>query len=76
MPKGGDLHHHFSGAVYAETFFDTAVDHHFLLDTSALVVYPPGSSIGGIRSIVPFDSMRAGKRAYFKDRLVRLWSVK
>ena len=22
MPKGGDLHHHFSGAVYAETFID------------------------------------------------------
>ncbi|HAA14455.1 MAG TPA: adenosine deaminase [Cytophagales bacterium] len=24
MPKGGDLHHHFSGSVYAETFFEIA----------------------------------------------------
>ena len=22
MPKGGDLHHHYSGAIYAETFLD------------------------------------------------------
>lgn len=22
MPKGGDLHHHYSGSVYAETYFD------------------------------------------------------
>lgn len=22
MPKGGDLHHHYSGSVYAETYAD------------------------------------------------------
>lgn len=76
MPKGGDLHHHFSGSVYAETFFDTAVGKHYLLDTTALIVYPPGSATGGVKSIVSFDSMSSGKRAYFKDRLIRLWSVK
>jgi adenosine deaminase len=76
MPKGGDLHHHFSGAVYAETFFDTAVGKHYSLDTTALVVYPPGAPTGGVKSIVRFDSMSIGKRSYFKDRLIRLWSVK
>ncbi|MBS1904289.1 MAG: adenosine deaminase [Bacteroidetes bacterium] len=76
MPKGGDLHHHFSGAIYAETFFDTAAHKHYSLDTSALVIYPPGMQPSGVRSVVSFDSMSVGKRSYFKDRLIRLWSVK
>jgi hypothetical protein len=76
MPKGGDLHHHFSGAIYAETMFDTAVRKHYVLDTSALLIYIPGMQPSGVRSVVAFDSMSAGKRSYFKDRLIRLWSAK
>ena len=31
MPKGGDLHHHYSGALYAETFLDwVAKDGHWI----------------------------------------------
>ena len=26
MPKGGDLHHHYSGSVYAETYLEYVVD--------------------------------------------------
>ena len=26
MPKGGDLHHHLTGAVYAESYIDYAVE--------------------------------------------------
>lgn len=36
MPKGGDLHHHFSGSVYPETFFRAAVRHNVYLHPASL----------------------------------------
>ena len=36
MPKGGDLHMHLSGAVYAETFLDEAVEDGLCVDPAAL----------------------------------------
>lgn len=41
MPKGGDLHNHLSGAVYAENFLRAAVENHFCVDKSALAITPP-----------------------------------
>ena len=35
MPKGGDIHHHFSGAIYAETYLDwVQEDGHFIHSTT------------------------------------------
>lgn len=36
MPKGGDLHSHLSGAIYAETFIDLAARSNLCLDTQTL----------------------------------------
>ena len=36
MPKGGDLHQHLSGAVYAETFITLAAKDNLCIDTDAL----------------------------------------
>ncbi len=36
MPKGGDLHMHLSGAVYAETFLDEAAEDGLCVDPAAL----------------------------------------
>lgn len=36
MPKGGDLHMHLSGAVYAETFLQDAVQDNLCVDTTTL----------------------------------------
>src|SRR5262245_24567115 len=47
MPKGGDLHSHLSGAVYAETFLREAAEDNLCVDpASGSVVRPPptGSS--------------------------------
>jgi hypothetical protein len=42
MPKGGDLHNHLSGAVYAESFIRWAVQDGLCVDTStATLVSPP-----------------------------------
>jgi len=36
MPKGGDLHNHLSGAVYAESFIDYAAEDGLCVDLAAL----------------------------------------
>jgi adenosine deaminase len=41
MPKGGDLHNHLSGAVYAETFLKAAADDHDCIDKVALAIVAP-----------------------------------
>jgi adenosine deaminase/adenosine deaminase CECR1 len=38
MPKGGDLHHHYSGSVYAETFLQHAIAEDFYVNTETLRV--------------------------------------
>lgn len=40
MPKGGDLHMHLSGAVYAETFLQNAADDNLCADPVKLVLLP------------------------------------
>ena len=40
MPKGGDLHMHLSGAVYAETFIEDAAEDHLCVDPVKLVLLP------------------------------------
>ena len=38
MPKGGDLHNHLSGAVYAETFLDLARRDGMCFDATRAIV--------------------------------------
>jgi adenosine deaminase len=41
MPKGGDLHHHLTGAVYAESYIDYAVEDGLCIDRIAATLSPP-----------------------------------
>src|SRR5581483_3535783 len=42
MPKGGDLHNHLSGAVYAESFIDFAAEDGLCVDrTTSILIAPP-----------------------------------
>jgi hypothetical protein len=42
MPKGGDLHNHLSGAIYAESFIDFAVEDGLCVDrTTSILIAPP-----------------------------------
>ena len=38
MPKGGDLHHHYSGSIYAEPILNYAITENFYLNTETMVV--------------------------------------
>ncbi len=40
MPKGGDLHNHLAGAVYAENFLREAAEDHLCIDRTALAIIP------------------------------------
>ena len=41
MPKGGDLHHHLTGAVYAESYIDYAVADGLCIDRVVVTLSPP-----------------------------------
>jgi len=67
MPLGGDLHHHLSGSVYAETFLALATElGGFCIDPDQLSL---SSSCGG--DTVPIPS--SDEALY--DELIRAWSM-
>jgi adenosine deaminase len=41
LPKGGDLHHHLTGAVYAESYIDYAVEDGLCIDRVVVTLSPP-----------------------------------
>ncbi|MBV1857743.1 MAG: hypothetical protein KUG77_04965 [Nannocystaceae bacterium] len=68
MPLGGDLHHHLSGSVYAETYLGwAAADGDYCIATSGL-----GLSLScGDGNDVPIPS---GRREFYLE-VVRAWSM-
>ena len=40
MPKGGDLHNHLSGSVYAESYLRYAADDGICVDSAKLLITP------------------------------------
>ncbi|MBC7947066.1 MAG: adenosine deaminase [Chitinophagaceae bacterium] len=75
MPKGGDLHHHFSGSVYTETFIDAAVENDFYVHPITLAIRreAPVDTTGWTR----FSKIkRDGLLFDFKQRLFRKWSAR
>jgi len=67
LPKGGDLHNHLSGAVYAETYLDWAASDGDCINTSSL-----GAVSGPTCSSPTTDVPTSG--ALF-DSIVRAWSM-
>lgn len=55
MPKGGDLHHHYSGAIYAETYLDWMVKKNICIDPKTMLPVPCNYS-GGV--YISVDSLR------------------
>ena len=46
MPKGGDLHNHLSGAVYAESYLRWAAEDGKCIDVSGVITLPPCEAAG------------------------------
>lgn len=75
MPKGGDLHHHYSGSVYAETYIAYVVSQDYWIHRKTLEVL--SLKPDGDRNWARFSSLeKDGLLQSYKEKLFRKWSVK
>src|ERR1700679_1039803 len=70
MPKGGDLHNHYSGSVYAETYINYVVDQNDVINEQTLEVRTtaPTEAKGWVRFSRLSDS---GLLAAYKEKLIQ-----
>jgi adenosine deaminase len=72
MPKGGDLHYHLSGGVYAETMIGWAADAKLCVETQTLqLVKPPCNEAAGNREA----ASALGDPVLYR-RMVDAWSMR
>ena len=76
MPKGGDLHNHLAGAIYAEDLIDFAADSNFCVDrTTSALIAPPCDD-----SCAKFTNKPAVRCAYgdhiLYNSIVDAWSMR
>ncbi len=74
MPKGGDLHNHYSGAIYAETYFNWAVKNDFWINTETLQVTADAKTGEGWTKFSTLN--KDGKLSSYREKLLQLWSMK
>ncbi len=80
MPKGGDLHHHYSGAIYAEQYLEW-VDRqgycvsktNFRITTDKAAVAAEGAKPAGLRTCVSGRDLVADNDSY--RELLQKWST-
>ncbi|TDO83236.1 adenosine deaminase/adenosine deaminase CECR1 [Flavobacterium chryseum] len=74
MPKGGDLHHHFSGSIYAEPLLERAIAEDFYLNLETMAVSKTKPSNGNWQA---FSSLKNnGKLAQYEQQVMQTWSAK
>ncbi|KRD10133.1 adenosine deaminase [Flavobacterium sp. Root901] len=74
MPKGGDLHHHFSGSIYAEPLLERAIAEDFYLNLESMEVSKTKPAKGNWQT---FSSLKNdGKLSYYQQQVMQTWSVK
>jgi adenosine deaminase len=76
MPKGGDLHNHLSGSIYAESWIDFAADDGLCVDrTTSVLIAPPCDA-----SCERFTSKPAVRCAYgdhvLYNSMIDAWSMR
>lgn len=75
MPKGGDIHHHYSGTIYAETYLDWVKANNWFIDSSTLKIVKEAKRKQGEGSdLLTVDQLIANDALYRK--LLTLWSDK
>ncbi|SHL83941.1 amidohydrolase family protein [Flavobacterium saccharophilum] len=74
MPKGGDLHHHFSGSIYAEPLLERAIAEDFYLNLETMAVAKTKPSGGNWQN---FSSLKnEGKLSFYQQQVMQTWSAK
>ena len=72
MPKGGDLHHHYSGSLYAETYLEWVKNKNWLIDTCSFKIVKTKSNASCKQ--ISVDELIANDTLY--RQLLTLWSDK
>jgi adenosine deaminase len=76
MPKGGDLHNHMAGAIYAESWIEYAAQDNLCVDRSASSLLPPPCDAGCAK----YTNKPAVQCAYgdhvLYNQLVDAWSMR
>lgn len=74
MPKGGDLHHHFSGSIYAEPLLQQAITADFYLNIETMDVLKDKPVNGNWEK---FSTLKNnGTLEVYKQKIMQKWSVK
>ncbi|MDR6846029.1 adenosine deaminase [Flavobacterium granuli] len=74
MPKGGDLHHHYSGSIYAEPLLAHAIAEDFYLNTQTMTVSQEKES--GADWVLFSTLQKNGELDAYKQKIMQKWSVK
>ena len=74
MPKGGDLHHHYDGSIYAEPLLERAIKENFYLNTQTMNVAKEKPSSGNWEQFSTLQSR--GQLGEYKQKIMQRWSVK
>lgn len=77
MPKGGDLHNHFSGSIYAESYFDYALKSDFWVNLKTLELFDKAPTLNLNSDIKKMSEVNAaGGLPDLRYQLLRFWSIK
>ena len=74
MPKGGDLHHHYSGSIYAEPLLDHTIAEDFYLNTQTMTVSQEKQT--GSDWVLFSTLQKNGELDVYKQKIMHKWSVK
>ncbi|WP_281239311.1 adenosine deaminase [Flavobacterium praedii] len=74
MPKGGDLHHHYSGSIYAEPLIAHAITEDFFLNTQTMAVSQEKQT--GSDWVLFSTLQKNGELDIYKQKIIQKWSVK
>lgn len=72
MPKGGDIHHHYTGSIYAETYLDWVAKKAWFIDSCTLKIVTEKEQ--SKCTALTVDQLMSDDRLYRK--LLSLWSDK
>lgn len=74
MPKGGDLHHHYSGSIYAEPLLAHAIAKDCYLNTQTMTVSPEKQD--GNDWVLFSNLQKNGELDAYKQKIMQKWSIK
>ena len=74
MPKGGDLHNHYAGSLYAESIIKQAIDEDFYLNMQTMAVSKTRPVAGSWEKFSTLQNI--GQLDRYKQKIMLKWSVK